>query len=585
MDWLDKEIWYRRTAQGNERKKPRRNGRRCSLLDTNASNILPAPADDDGPHPSNSYVSSSIGCNSRVSSSLLSGSNRINYHSRHAGSKQSASHSKHSGSNRFNSHSRHAGSKQSASHSKHSGSNRINYHSRHAGSKQSTSHPKHSGSNRINSYSRHTSSKQSASHPKHSRPNRINSHSSHAGSKQSASHPKHSRPNRINSHSSHAGSKQSASHPKHSGSLNSRSLDSGSKHLAPTFPPTPIPSTLNPTLTPSASPTQPCNLSPEERTTQIKELLSTVSDPALFDDPTTPQARALDWITNEDAIVPTLCPNFDGQGCKLDGQNPLVQRYSLATFYFATNGDAWNQCSAPENFDDAASVATANDGCNRVVTPFGVENERVGDTSTDAWLGPVNECFWGGVACWGSDTPNLNLCVDQLDFEDNGLTGVLVPELSVNPSMRFLILEQGNLTGTIPSEFGNLERLLIIDMDFNEITGTLPETLFDLSAMQQLDLNDNLITGTLSTRIGDMSSLTFLQIDHNKFSSTIPSEIGLMDNLRIAFLSVNDFTGVMPEEVCSLRNNTSTPGVLGVLVTDCSGSPPEVDCPCCSSCA
>ena len=53
----------------------------------------------------------------------------------------------------------------------------------------------------------------------------------------------------------------------------------------------------------------------------------------------------------------------------------------------------------------------------------------------------------------------------------------------------------------------------------------------------------------------------------------------------IAFLSVNDLTGTMPEEVCALRNNTSPPGVLGVLVTDCAGDPPEVECPCCSSCA
>ncbi|KAL3799057.1 hypothetical protein ACHAW5_004062 [Stephanodiscus triporus] len=365
--------------------------------------------------------------------------------------------------------------------------------------------------------------------------------------------------------------------------------------LFPTFPPTPIPSTMNPTLSPSASPTQPCNLSPDARTAQIRELMSTISDPVLFDDPTTPQARALEWITNEDTIVPTLCPNNDGLGCTNDGVNPMVQRYVLATFYFATNGDDWNQCSAPENFDDAASVATANDNCNRVVTPFGVANERV--VGTDAWLGPVNECYWGGVACWGADTPNLDLCLDQLDFanalfsisdiekENNGLSGKLVPELSVLPSMRFLILEQGTISGPIPSEYGKLERLLIIDMDFNEISGTLPETLYDLSAMQQLDLNDNQLTGTISTRIGELSALTFFQIDHNSFSSTIPSEMGQLSSLRIAFLSVNGFTGAMPEDVCALRNNTSPPGLLGVLVTDCLGNPPEVDCPCCSSCA
>ena len=182
--------------------------------------------------------------------------------------------------------------------------------------------------------------------------------------------------------------------------------------------PTPSPTTENPTISPSASPTFPCNLTPDERATQIRELMSTVSDPATFDDPSSPQSQALDWITNEDAIVPIMCPNQENLGCSRGGTiNPMIQRYVMAVFYFSTNGDtSWEQCSAPDNVDSDASVAEANANCERVVTPFGVANDRVGDTSTDAWLGPSNECQWGGMACWGLDTPNLNLCIDQLDF-------------------------------------------------------------------------------------------------------------------------------------------------------------------------
>mmetsp|Transcript_15145 Transcript_15145/g.32876 ORF Transcript_15145/g.32876 Transcript_15145/m.32876 type:complete len:500 (-) Transcript_15145:373-1872(-) len=349
--------------------------------------------------------------------------------------------------------------------------------------------------------------------------------------------------------------------------------------------PTPSPTTSNPTLDPTASPTFPCDLTPDERESQIRELMSTVSDDALFDDPSTPQARALDWITNEDAIEPLMCPNQEGLGCSRGGQvNPMVQRYVLATFYFATNPeDTWD-CKAPTDFEDQASIDAANANCQRVVTPFGVANERVGDTSTNAWLSPANECEWGGIACWGSDTPNLDLCIDQLDFENDGLSGELVPELSVLPTMRFLILEQGSISGPIPSEWGELERLLILDMDFNEISGTIPDEIYGLSSLQQLDLNDNEITGSISSKIGDLSLLTFFQIDHNNLSETIPSEMGLLSNLRIAFLSENDITGEMPTEVCALRNNTGPSGVLGVLVTDCAGDDPEVVCPCCSSC-
>jgi len=302
--------------------------------------------------------------------------------------------------------------------------------------------------------------------------------------------------------------------------------------------------------------------------------MATVTNDSLFDDPTTPQAQALNWVTNEDAIEPTLCPD-----------RKMLQRYVLAAFYFATEGDSWDQCSAPAEFDDPDAVAAANANCNRVVTPFQVNNDRVGDTSTDAWLTPVNECEWGGIACWGQDTPNLEFHIDQLDFENDGLAGTLISEIGALDSLRFLILEQGNITGTIPSTYGDLERLLILDMDFNQITGTMPEEIYGLSSLQQLDLNDNRITGTISPSIGDLNLLTFYQIDHNFIVGTIPTEMGELEQLRIAFLSVNDLTGTMPAEVCANRNNTIPPGNLGVLVSDCSGDPPEVVCSCCSSCA
>lgn len=292
--------------------------------------------------------------------------------------------------------------------------------------------------------------------------------------------------------------------------------------FAPIFfskPMTPEPSPAPSIATPA--PSFPCNLTPEERAAQLRQLYSAFSDAALFDDPFTPQAQALDWITNLDTLQ--VCP--DDTSCQ-----PL-QRYILATFYFATNGGAWDQCNAPDDFSDAASIREANNNCDRVVTPFAVPNQRVGDQSTDAWLTPSNECEWGGIACWGADTPNLNLCIDQLDFENDGIAGTLVNELGALDTIRFFILEQGGITGTIPTTFGLLERLLILDLDFNNVQGQLPNELYGLSSLQQLDLNDNMLSGTISPLIGELNLLTFLQIDHNDISGTIPSELGELDNL------------------------------------------------------
>ena len=225
--------------------------------------------------------------------------------------------------------------------------------------------------------------------------------------------------------------------------------------------------------------------------------------------------------------------------CPDDNTCQPLQRYVLAAFYFATNGGAWEQCNAPTDFDDPIAIEEANDACNRVVTPFAVPNQRVGDESSNAWLTPSNECEWGGIACWGSDTPNINLCIDQLDFENDGIAGTLVDELGALDTIRFLILEQGGIFSTIPSTYGLLERLLILDLDFNSVEGPLPDELYGLSSLQQLDLNDNLITGTISTLIGELNLLTFFQIDFNDITGTIPTEMGELEQLSEYFVCIS----------------------------------------------
>ena len=174
---------------------------------------------------------------------------------------------------------------------------------------------------------------------------------------------------------------------------------------------------------PSSHPSiTPCNLDTKKHAGQVLKLLSTYYDPDLFQDPTTPQAKALDWIIHKDTMKPILCPDQIGVGCFWGGdRNPLMQRYILATFYFATEGTNWKQYTSPDSFpgrgfEDPASVTEENDACDCTVTRFSVANIRVGVMSTDTWLGPVNECEWGGITCWSTDTLNLNLCVDQLHF-------------------------------------------------------------------------------------------------------------------------------------------------------------------------
>lgn len=340
-----------------------------------------------------------------------------------------------------------------------------------------------------------------------------------------------------------------------------------------TNPPTSIDPFPTPVPTPDASLL--CGLTAEERAAAFTALAQSVTPQSILDDPFSSQSLALQWIIEDDVPITPVCPNTDD--CK------AIERYVMASFYFAAGGGKWDQCNAPARFTPAA-IARANEDCDRVVTPFPVNNPRIGADSTDAWLTPSDTCEWGGLACWGTDDDRSG-CMDQLDFENDGLAGTLISEMSTLEDLRFFILEQGNTTGTIPTEYGLFDRLLIFDMDFNDLTGEIPAELFDLNQLQQLDLNDNNLEGTLSTQIGQLTTLTFVQLDHNFLSGTIPTEMGELNALRIAFFNNNDFTGVMPAEVCANRNNTNPPGFLGTLVADCNPpNNPEVECSCCSSC-
>ena len=148
------------------------------------------------------------------------------------------------------------------------------------------------------------------------------------------------------------------------------------------------------------APTEMCNLSPDLRALLIRVRINAVSSPNDLNNPATPQAMALDWITNLDSRF--LCPD--------DPQ--LKQRYSLAAFYYSTRGNRWNMCDAPDNFLDPLEIAAANARC--MIEPMP-------GTGSDAWLTPSDECAWGGVVC------DSNGMVERMDigkWEGGSITDV-----------------------------------------------------------------------------------------------------------------------------------------------------------------
>lgn len=271
-------------------------------------------------------------------------------------------------------------------------------------------------------------------------------------------------------------------------------------------------------------------------------IIETVSDPMLLQNDTTSQGQAIQWLINEDKA--NRCPD-----------NPkLIQRWAMATFYFATGGEQWFRCSRNTS-------ATDNCGAN---PPF------AGD---DRFLSERNECFWAGIKC------SVDGCVTEIEFEYNNLVGSIPTELGLLSDLELLGMENGGLGGPIPSQLGQLSNLYFIDMDYNELSGSLPTELYQLTLLEQLDLNSNLLTGNIEGAAAFVR-MEFMQFHENFFTGTVPNDIGTFSNLRTLTVHDSQMTGTMPDSVCDLV----TAGTLQMLIADCLGPNAELVCTCCTDC-
>jgi hypothetical protein len=115
----------------------------------------------------------------------------------------------------------------------------------------------------------------------------------------------------------------------------------------PTFAPTPEP-TQSPTLSPTTAELPP-----------VAASLSNLTALETFQDRSSPQYKALDWILED--------PYVESQGLTSTDYK-FIQRYVLATFYFSVNGQEWELCgqSDPTCFGTADEVGwlSNNDECN-----------------------------------------------------------------------------------------------------------------------------------------------------------------------------------------------------------------------------
>jgi len=300
----------------------------------------------------------------------------------------------------------------------------------------------------------------------------------------------------------------------------------------------------------------------------------------------TAQAKALDWLVNEDEMF----INFS-----LDNTTDLLLRYSLAVLYFATDGPNWLYCSKNES-----SLC----GSGRFL-------------GKEPFLSNTPVCDWAGITCEDHNYMSIMLDYNGLrgEIPADELVGLCIASLSLrgnpgtslnfgNSELGFLLIESLELLDLSENELtGQLDFPLLssgqgaIYLSNNRLNGTLPSGC--CSRMTVLDLSHNLLSGTIPAVFGFEQDFTFIDgqfqqqlqpsdtlteihLAHNFLTGIVPDTLGELQNLEILKLEGNRLIGSIPDEICDLTFEYG--GDLEYLWADCAGADAEVSCECCSKC-
>jgi len=260
----------------------------------------------------------------------------------------------------------------------------------------------------------------------------------------------------------------------------------------------------------------------EEKKSELLKILLPIlpDDGEGFDDSTSPQSEALDWLVKDPMLY-----TYDEQ--------KISTRFALATFYYSTDGDNW--------------------------------------TTNHLWLSDLDECLWYTS---GSENPCIEERYSRLVLTDNNLQGTIPNELMLLSNSMVNVDLVGTFTGKIPSSIGDLAQLTSLRLTGRALSGEIPESLYTLSNLSILNLGQNLLSGGLSSTIGRLSSLRFISLMDNHLGGSVPEEIGELSVLTHFNIDDNFFDAISEDaisrlvqlETLSARNNAlkgSLPSTIG----------------------
>ena len=258
-------------------------------------------------------------------------------------------------------------------------------------------------------------------------------------------------------------------------------------------PPTEPPSQM-PSIMPSGQPTS-------AKFMEIVDFLTPLSGNALKVQGS-PQYKAAMWMESGD-----MMPNSRG-GTGLSIEDPgFTQRYIMALFYYAMDGDNWVQ--------------------------------------KQGWLSEKSECEWFGVDGFsaGCGADGIGGCIKRSDFEGD-----------YNKVCRLAMGRLNNLFGEFPKELGQLEEMRYVEIQDDWLIGTIPDDLGrGWRKLHTFLIGGNVMHGGIPSSFANNEFLGTVFIDRNNFNGTWPTVFDTLKNLAWLDAEGNDFTGTLSPGIGELK--------------------------------
>jgi hypothetical protein len=264
--------------------------------------------------------------------------------------------------------------------------------------------------------------------------------------------------------------------------------------------------------------------------------------PIAKNDTTSPQAEALQWL-KRDLQYTTWEPWR------------MRQRYALAVFYFALNGQWWLNNTGWLSSADECSWYSDEEPCdenNRYIRLALPTNNISGTIPPDfGYLSYLRRIQLSTNFVLGTVPTVIASMVQlrELEMDHNVLSGRMPTFLGMLTSLEIVVLSSNHLTGQVPSELGLLTNLTDVYLEENRLDQTIPTQIWQHKNVSLLILDSNLLVGSIPTEIGLMQNLTVFSVGRNFFVGKIPTEIGLITTLVELYLNGNSFTGTVPSEL------------------------------------